>query len=39
MAMPEEIERRLLSRETHVVAWPARAHDAPVLTDVFEGLP
>ena len=37
--LPEEIERRLLSRETHVVAWPARAHDAPVLTDVFEGLP
>jgi LmbE family N-acetylglucosaminyl deacetylase len=36
--LPEEIERRVLSRETHVVAWPERTAGTPVLTDVFEGL-
>ena len=36
--LPEEVERRLLSRETHVVAWPAHAPGARVLSDVFEDL-
>ena len=36
--LPEEVERRVLSRETHVVAWPARALGERVLSDVFEDL-
>jgi LmbE family N-acetylglucosaminyl deacetylase len=35
---PEEELRRILSRESHVLAWPPRSVDHPVLADVFEGL-
>ncbi len=36
--LPEEVERRILGAETHVIAWPERAPAEPILTDVFEGL-
>jgi hypothetical protein len=38
---PEDVERwqRVVSREWHVVAWPPRPPSAPILTDVFDGLP
>jgi len=29
----------VLDREAFVLAWPERARGAPVLSDVFEGLP
>ena len=37
---PQDIDRwiRVVSREWWVVAWPERAADDPMLTDVFEGL-
>lgn len=37
---PADIERwkRIVTREWWVVAWPERANDAPVLTDLFAGL-
>ncbi len=37
---PEDVDRwrRVVGREWHVVAWPARGPGAPRLTDVFEGL-
>jgi hypothetical protein len=31
--------KRVVSREWHVVAWPPRLPTAPLLTDVFDGLP
>jgi N-acetyl-1-D-myo-inositol-2-amino-2-deoxy-alpha-D-glucopyranoside deacetylase len=37
---PQDIDRwiRVVSREWWVVAWPERAANEPMLTDVFEGL-
>jgi LmbE family N-acetylglucosaminyl deacetylase len=34
----EEDRRRAFGFETHVIAWPRRDDDGPVLADVFEGL-
>jgi len=38
---PDDVERwrRVVSRECHVVAWPTRSPGAPILTEVFAGLP
>lgn len=37
--VPEEMRREILRSETHVIAWPPPIPGAPVLGDIFEGLP
>ena len=36
--LPEELRRRILSQESHVIAWPERPPASPVLTSIFEGI-
>jgi N-acetyl-1-D-myo-inositol-2-amino-2-deoxy-alpha-D-glucopyranoside deacetylase len=36
--MQEEERRMALAAESHVIAWPERGPEDPVLTDVFQGL-
>ncbi len=36
--VPEDVQLEILRRETHAIAWPAPASDAPVLGDLFDGL-
>jgi LmbE family N-acetylglucosaminyl deacetylase len=37
--VPYELWPEVLDREAFVLAWPERAREEPVLSDVFEGLP
>jgi LmbE family N-acetylglucosaminyl deacetylase len=37
-SLPDEVRRAIVATESHVIAWPPRNSDAPVLTDVFEAL-
>jgi LmbE family N-acetylglucosaminyl deacetylase len=36
--VPDDVQREILRRETHVIAWPPPAPDPTVFSDLFEGL-